>query len=575
MSFLRVADTRLMQLDPSSANVAVKEGAQNVAYIPLVSASLSTSNCTFNLNNIATEVCRNRKELMRLTGVVFTLNVSQTATQAIFSYLGFKPWPLNSCIANIQHQIGQASYSLNLSQIMDAITKFNLESENANFYDNTSYDAVSSYIGAAGTALNPIQPFTSTPLGWGVFKPRSANITLSTNVSTGSNQTITITCNLYEPLCSPFNNVGKDDDHSLYGINGEILQLQFVSDIFSNMIAAVLNTGTTINSVSVAFPSTATLECIYLTPNQEIARNLPKHSISHYNQYSVFSLDTGAVTAGSTLSVTSPVCQITNLPFKILVYCRQSDATKTALIPSRYLQIQNVQNCQLDNGSNQLSSASIDQLYEISVRNGCVLDRLVWKQQLLSGLDAVAASGVGSILALDPKIDLGCRQDISDGSPGRYIFQITLSLKNNTADNFAGTTLYIVAINNAILERNGSEYRNYLYSLPDNAINTSRNMNAIEHHEFSRAQNANMFMSGGDFKSLFNKVWKGAKDAGKWAWQNRDQIKDTATKAYDIGKKTYDIGKKFGLGNEDLGSNIGESFTLGRHPRRQMDLFYQ
>ncbi len=583
MAYVRVTDSRIMQLDPNDAHVAVKEGAQNVAYIPLTSASLSTSNCTFNLNNIATEVCRSRRQCMNLNQIVFTLNVTQTNAVAIFDSLGFHPWPLNRIISNISHQINQASYSLNLNQIIDSITKFNLESENSNFFDNTSYDAISNYANARLTAIDPIRPFTSSEPGWGVFKPRSNNIVLSANLGTGSPQNITVTCSLYEPLCSPFNNVGRKEDNSLYAINGEILQLQFVNDIFNNMIAASLHAGATLNSVSVQFPATCTLDCIYLTPNQDFSRHIPHNSISHYNNYSIFSIDTGAVNAGATTSVTSPVCQLTNLPFKILVYARQSDATRSAFVPDRYLQITNVQNCQLDNGSNQLSSASQNQLYELSNRNGCALDRDVWQQQVLNPFQVVNGAapiyGCGSILALDPKIDLGCRADISDGSPGRYIFQITLALKNNTSDNFTGTTLYVIAVTNAILERSGSEYRNYLFSLPPNAIMEAKQMDPMAHAEFCEAQEANMFLSGGSVKSFFQKVWKFIKPAAKFAWKHKEAI---AKYGLPIAKQALGLGE--GEGNDMMMNekkhgfhpqNMGKSFNVGRHAERRMDLFYQ
>ncbi len=578
MSFVRVNDTRLMQLDPRDAQVAVMEGARNVAYVPLTSAALSTSNCNFNLNNIGSQVCRSRRQCMRLGdgnlagnpagNIRFTVSITTGfATGDIFDSIGFKSWPLNRSISNISHTINQSSYSLNINQIIDAISKFDLETKNANFYDNTAYDAVSSYELAQGTYLNPIQPFASIPAGWGLFKPRSNNILLSTNSSIIGTQTVVITCSLYEPLCSPFNNIGKDDDHSLYAINGETLQLQFVNDLFNNMLACTFaQAGTVINSVAVSFPATATLECVYLTPSESFARELPQNSISHYNNYSIFSIDGGAVAAGATTTLTSPVAQFTGLPFKVLVYVRQSDATKNINIPDRYLQIVNVQNCQIDNGPNVLGGASMDQLYEISSRNGCVLDRDVWQQKNLNGL-LTPVYGCGSILALSPKQDLSVRESVTSGSPGRFIFQITLSLKNNTTDNFAGTTMYVVAITNGILERNGNEYKNYLYTLPPNAIMDAQRQTAISHVEFKNAQQANMFLSGGSFKSFFSKIWNGVKNAGKWAWDHRDAI-------VDAGKEAYNLAKKVGLGEDE--QNMGGNFiSKYKHPKRRMDLFYQ
>jgi len=594
MSYVKVCDTRLTQLSPDEADIIVKEGAQNVAYIPLVSASLSTQNCTFNLNNIATNVCRARRMCINFDQshpIVFNLNVSGTATDPIFSALGFRQFPVNNSIANIAHQINQASYSLNLNQILPEIAKCNLETENANFYDNSQYDAISNYSNAVGTNISPLNDYTSCPTGWGVFKPRTNNIVLSTNVSTGANQNITITCQLYEPLASPFNNIGRHEDSSLFAINGELLQIQWVANIFNSMISAALAPGITLNSVTTTFPSSVTLDLLYITPNQDYMAKIPRNSISHYNNYSIFSQDNGALNAGASGTLTSPVCQITNVSYKILVYVRQSDATKSAFIPDRYANITGISNCQFDNGSNQLSSASQNQLYELSNRNGLVLDRDVWQQKLLNPFHVANGGnpifGCGSILVLDPKIDLGLREDISDGSPGRYIFQITLNIKNDTTDNFTGTTMYVVAVNNAVLERNnGSEYRNYLLSLSPDAVQTVMNQEPISHREYMEAIDANMWLSGGSFKSFFGKVWKGVKNAGKWAYKHRDEIAKGVKTGLDIykalkGKGGYALGGDGMTGVYDQArypyppQHMGQSFSEGRHPPRKMDLFYQ
>lgn len=586
MSFLRITDTRLMQLDPAMADVAVKEGAKNVAYVPLTSASLSTSNCNFNLNNIGSNVCRSRRQCLRLNGVTFTLNVTAVAAGPLFnlSGLGYRSWPLNRCISTLSHQINGASYSINLNSIIDSITKFNLESENANFYDNTSYDVTSNYVTVNGTALNPLEPYTNSPLGNGVFKPRTNNITINTNTLVVGSNTIVITCNLYEPLCSPFNNIGKSEDHSLYGINGETINIQWVNDLFNNMLSVVYSnpSNVTINSVTTSFPSTAVLDCVYLTPNENFLNEIPRKAITHYNNYSVFSSDIGAFNAGRTLSVTSQVCQFTGMPFKILIYARQSDSARNAAIPDRYLQIANVQSCTIDNGSNQLSSASIDQLYEISNRNGCVLDRDVWKQLPISGPLTTGVNqvfGCGSILALDPKFDLGISENISDSSGGRFVFQITLNLINNTLDDYAGVTLYVIAVNNAILMRNETEYTNGLYVLPNNAISMSKEMNSISHYEFQKAQNANMFLSGGSFKSFFSKVWNGLKKAGKWVYDNRKEIADGIKLAANVAK-TVGLGENYenmdGGYNKTYGySSHPQKHHVKKHTNRSIDLFYQ
>ena len=69
-------------------------------------------------------------------------------------------------------------------------------------------DNISNYASASGSTLNPIIPYTSSIAGDGIYKPRSNNITVAGNsFAANATQNVTITCNLYEPLISPFNNL--------------------------------------------------------------------------------------------------------------------------------------------------------------------------------------------------------------------------------------------------------------------------------------------------------------------------------------------------------------------------------
>lgn len=600
MSYVKITDTRIMQEEPSETKIVVKEGAQNVAYIPLVSASLSANNVNFNLNNIASNVCRSRRLAMRLgtptAPLTFTVNVTGTTTnQNIFQSLGFKSWPLNRAFSSIQEQINQASYTVNPNLYIDSISKCNTCPENFDFWENTQPDQITNYNAANGSGLDPLQQYAGSPAGWGIYKPRSNNLVLSNNVIAAANtpQNVTVQIYLYEPLMSPFGSIGKKEEKSLYAINGNIIQGTFVTDIWNNIMASSVVPGITINSVSVAFPQTATLEILYLTPSIEYASKLPHQSVSHYNNYSTFSFDLGAVNAGAQLTnVTSPVCQLTNVPFKILVYARQSDATRTIGTPDRYLAITNINSCQFDNGSSQLSSISMDQAWEMSHRNGLQMDRAVWKQQVLNPVltanGAASIFGAGSILVLDPKIDLGLRADISDGSPGRYIFQIVLNFQNKTADNWTGCTFFVVAVTNAVLERVGSEYRNYLLSLEPNAIHDAKDLDDIAIGEYNEALDDNGFLNGGSFKSHFSKIWKAAPSVLKFVAKNRDKIisglntaSNLANKLgykHDISgvlsnaQKASDLAAAHGYG---VPQNMGQSFSMGRNPQRRMDLFYQ
>ena len=77
------------------------------------------------------------------------------------------------------------------------------------------------------------------------------------------------------------------------------------------------------------------------------------------------------------------------------------------------------------------------------------------------------------VLVISPALDLGIRPSDTTGSGGRYIrFQVqNATFTNNTDTAFGQVTLYVVGINSAVLERVGSQYRNYLLTTPPESSN--------------------------------------------------------------------------------------------------------
>lgn len=567
MSYSRVLDSRVDNTKAEDVHFIFKEGAQNVSYTPLTSSSNSTQTTSFSLNNIADRVSRDKRLCMSLTAQ-FTLTCTNTAgtPQTLFNptsnNLGFKQYPLNRCVGTIQHQINQASYSLNTNQIIDSIARIQLATDNADFYNNTQPDNITNYGDAAGSNLNPILPYSSSIVGDGIYKPRSNNIDVSGNslTSAGTPQIVVITCTIYEPLISPFNNIGKKNQHGLYAITGENITINWVNDLFNNMLAANPNPLITINSVVPSFGQSSTLNCIYLTPYPSFFKELPQKSYSHYNNYTINTQTITQTLAPFTqlTAFSTQVATFTNVPSKILIYIKDSAGVPLISTPDRYLQINSI-SCTFDNGNPQLSTCSTDQLYDISVRNGLEMPRDCFAQRNLQPLAATGIYGCGSVLVLDPALDLGIREGITDNSAGRFVFQATINATNATADTFSNLVCYVIGINDAVLERSGSEYRNYLLSLPYDAFEKSRNMDVIHLDEYNDVKESNMFLSGGSF---WSKIGNAFKSAGKWLWKNKSDIVKVAEK----------VAPMVGLGEGEGGAEMGG--YMGRHGfqhRRLMD----
>ena len=559
---LKIRDTRLDAHSYNNVNFVVKEGAAQVSYVPLAASSHSNNNSVFNLNNVGSYTARSSRIVAKYN-VQLTLNCTNTDGANPHNVIqadnfGMKPWPLNNCINNINHQINQASYTLSTNEILSALTHYNLVPQDCNFYNNTQMDLVDSYQNATGTNITPLASYANTIGGDGVFKPRTTQFTATGNtLAPGATGNVVVNVELWEPLISPYNNVSKKDAQSLWAINGEIITLQYVTDLFSNMFAFWAPPNIVLNSTNVSLGAQAYLYLEYLIPTKELADRLPSSSVYHYNDYSVFSNNAGPCPAGGVLlDQPSQVVTFTNIPSKILVFARESNSNITAQSPNRFLKINRV-SATWENQNPVFNNATPDQLYQVSVRNGLTTPRPVWKKEVLNRAEVLNGSpslvGAGSVLCIDPSIDLGIRQGESTSSTGRYIFQITCDLANPSPDAFNNVVLYVVGISNGILERVGSEYRSYLLNVPRNVLEVAKDADYIPLQEYMDAKHANLFLSGGGIGDWFKKAVSAVKTAIPYVKKAWDPVIKPLGKKLLQTQKVKDLRKKYGVGGVALG----------------------
>jgi hypothetical protein len=586
--FVKIVDTRLDTHSNQSTCYVLGEGAQNVSYVPLVANSYSNQNVNFSLNNIATNTCRDSR-LEIVISFVANIPVVNTTAGALniinADNFGFRSYPIARSCASIQQKINQSSYTLNTNDLIDALTFINAVPKNANFYDNTQPDCVDNWSNASGSNLTPLGPYTNTLQGNGVYKNRSLNyqIISGNSVPANSNGTVSIQGTLVEPLITPFNNISKDDEPGLFAINGEIISIQWVSNLFNSMFAFALPTGLTFQALSpptcslngVGYTGTftpPTLNCIYITPYESQIPKIPKQAIYHYNDYVQYNNNIASnVAPGTTVNLVSQVAQFTNVPQYILIYARPANSVRDAVagcsVPDVYMTIENL-SIQWDNGQPIFSQASSHQLYNVSERNGLCMNREQFMGKLLNA--SLVASGqqpirgVGSILVVSPTLDLSARPHTTAGSPGRYVMQITQgTARNNTSQTYAKVDLYIVGITNGILERMGSEYRNYLLNINDKQLYQARMASPITRKMFMSQKFSNAFLSGGGIS---------------------DFIKNLASSAYGLARKGASQGLSYlqsnpqllqqGVGMAKKALGLGGQFK-NVHPKRDMDLYYE
>jgi hypothetical protein len=569
-AYVRVLDTRLEAVSENKVCYALREGASVQAFVPLTASSYSNQNITFNLTNIGDFTARDSRLAISLTAVsTFTVQNSTSSPVNFFQSdnFGHKQFPVNRSMSSVQHMINQASETLQTNEILDGITRLNLLPSDCNFYENTQPDFIDSYAAATGSQLNPLQPYSSTLAGDGVYKPRTLQWSYTNNgvandpvIPANSSRVIVITSKFYEPLITPFSNVSSEDTRALYAITGEIITLQMVPNLWANMFACVVPAGLTITTPTSNITSVSTvapvLNCIYLTPKESTIAQIPRESVYQYNKYSVFTNTLQGVVAGGQLpTVSSQVVNFTNIPDKILVYARLSNNARDSTTPDKYLQLQSI-NCVFDNGLPVFNGATPDQLYDLSKRNALQMPRSAFKQLKLNQGNEAAGGlyGCGSVFVISPSGDLGIRPSDSTGSGGRFIFQVqNATFQNLTETNFSQVTLYVVGINTAVLERVGSVYRNYLLTTPADIINQIPSLPPISYKMYMSSKFSNSFMMGGGISDWFKK----AHSLGTRAYSlAKDKLGDMRQSIDDVQTVAKHLGNLSDRGTRLFGDNV-------------------
>ena len=183
--------------------------------------------------------------------------------------------------------------------------------------------------------------------------------------------------------------------------------------------------------------------------------------ILDFPRYLTSSNNNSLIQPGATATLTSSNLQLNQIPDKFLICVRLPMANQSYKTTSSFLAIQGV-SINLNNQSGLLSSATQQDLWRMSVRNGShqtfqefsgssQTNYLPIYAQNVNYLSAsLNVPTLGSLLVLNPAWDLSLPDYISSGSLGNYNLQMNITVTNqfNTA---IAPEIVIVAVNSGIM----------------------------------------------------------------------------------------------------------------------------
>ena len=393
-------------------------------------------------------------------------------------------FPFNSLVSTIQTQINNANPSISTNQVLPALLKMYSYEEFAkynsitpalpdSFYQNYA-QGLASNSNILGNFANGSYDKTFAPRGVFPVSMTQNNQQIGyqvTSTAAGENpyNSFLITFTTIEPLLflSPFISGDSKNKSGLLGLNNLTftMNLGSANRLLSN--ASYIGGNPTISSVQLSNVSgivNPTLLFTFLTIPPQLYSKLEPKNICNYTNYQPYQF-TQALALPAYVNNPIPYqtltfsnIQLNQIPSKLIIFVQNGNL---GAYDSNWFLTINSCTINFNNQSGLLSSANQFQLYEMSKNNGLQMTFYEFSGQ---GVSSVANNGIpqivptiGSILVIDPAIDLGLGAQYTDGSSGQFNLQVQISIGNQSATAITNVTGTIIAVNSGIfITENGT-----------------------------------------------------------------------------------------------------------------------
>lgn len=419
----------------------VLKGGSRVTYQTITTSSYSNSSVQFTCPPPNPGIIVDRKIKFKLP-VRLTFSGTDVGSLLLQNGLdAFRAFPISSVIQTASATINNTAVSINLSDVVHPLLRYNMGRDvlDTDFSVSPSMlDTYQRYADGTGSNRNPLAPYADNTYQ----VPRGS---FPFTVVSMTNTTAVIDADLCEYIMlSPFS-FGKWNSPGFYGV--QTMQFNFTFGDLSRMwshsddaAAAV------INSLSVSIQAQPALQFKYITPS--LTQELPEACVYPFFNVQRYTTDTSSsVAAGGSVTITSNNIQLQSIPQRIFVFARRRDADQSITTTDTYFGLRGI-NINWNNNSGLLSSASVQDLYEMSVKNGCCMSWQEWNglTNSVSGATSSVIGTVGSVLCLEMATDVALNPGEAPGSLGNYQLQITATFENVNQVSAITPAMYVIVV---------------------------------------------------------------------------------------------------------------------------------
>lgn len=491
LELVNVVDPRLKCLEFSQEKLeyGVIKGASYSNYQQQKANAFSQSGISFNFNTQGSNTMIDRRIYVKCQFQV-TLNGVPDLGTTLFNQGLCAPraFPLASVTENLTVTINGTSISCSYADALQAMLRYNTTADLRD-YDLSGTPAMldnfGEYqfgVGSVRNVLNSYGDSGTDQVGRGAFQLE----VVSNPVGDGVNpKSAVVKFTVVEPLLlSPMAYSSQCLEQALIGVNNMGVQFNFsnLQRVWSQVLVGTENiTGLTVQ-IGAGITEMPELLLNYLnTPLVDEAK-IPDEVVYDYFNIETYQNDQNvSLQPNATQSFTNNSIQLSVVPRSIWIYCAVPRGSKTFEDADSYFRINSI-SLQYLNVSGQLSSATINDLYTLSVKNGCKMNFQEWSGNTNSFTNGTTPL-VGSVLRLDAS-DLALPSNLAPGCNANSQFQFTINITNQTtqardvsiycivgneglmtiSNNTMMTQLAVITQENVLFARENGEYRDeYLH----------------------------------------------------------------------------------------------------------------
>ena len=439
----RVIDPRLDIAEGQKSYKAVG-GAMINSWTNFPASNVSNTNVVINCNPPSQDTCISRLVYKTFT-FEFTITGTNTSGGVLLNegYIAPRAMPL-TCVTEAESVSlgGDTITQAPVQQYWRAMLRYRNDVKNRNGVFSLSpamLDQHQNYEDGVNGNRNPLAGYDDNSSE----QTRGSYVGFTLDPQTPGNTTATGRLTTTEPiLIAPFA-FGENSNNYASFIGLMNMKYNTTLGNLSRILSVVQGQGAPVGQIVLNNPvvnlTNASILFNYFTPDPSIS---PIPALSEYSYYNCVPIPTRsnvAVAPGATVNLVMGNYQVNSIPKRIYVYARRDDADETAFTADSYLSLPRNQiplNLTWDNRT-YLSTATTEDLYNISVKNGCDLSYTQY------------TSKVGSVLALDFGIDVGLQPQQAPGSLGNYQLKVQCNFTNTSSQTIT-PTLYVVVVSEGV-----------------------------------------------------------------------------------------------------------------------------